>query len=307
MIASLSPEAATEVWVLILKPPSRAIQKPEGTADTAASEQHRLQQLFNTEELGDRKSTQLLGQADQSQPRSKGLDLLINSSLHNNTQWTYQSTTKPMNLCMVVSSSTWGYRCRSYSYWQCRELGLGCKPPCSRNNQSNSQASLSSCHLLYVTDRSNHLTFLIDTGAEVSVLPPSALTVLVHKKTSDFRQSMATYGKWSLTLNLGLWWTFRWIFIITDVQKPILGADFLCHFGLLVDIQYTSQCQCLLVQGSSPTPSLFSKIQLWAVLWSIPKWDGWFRDLSGRNKTRLAWKETGAYVRWFLKSYKRRY
>ena len=45
-----------------------------------------------------------------------------------------------------------------------------------------------------------------------------------------------TYGTCSLTLNLGLRRTFRWIFIIADVQKPLLGADFLHHFGLLVDI-----------------------------------------------------------------------
>ena len=40
----------------------------------------------------------------------------------------------------------------------------------------------------------------------------------------------------SLTLNLGLRRTFRRIFIIADVHKPLLGADFLHHFGLLVDV-----------------------------------------------------------------------
>lgn len=28
-----------------------------------------------------------------------------------------------------------------------------------------------------------------------------------------------------------------WIFIVADVQKPILGANFLRHFGLLVDMK----------------------------------------------------------------------
>ena len=45
------------------------------------------------------------------------------------------------------------------------------------------------------------------------------------------------YGKRSLTLNLGLRRSLPWIFIIADVQKPILGADFLRHFGLMVDTQ----------------------------------------------------------------------
>ncbi|VDL58972.1 unnamed protein product [Hymenolepis diminuta] len=31
--------------------------------------------------------------------------------------------------------------------------------------------------------------------------------------------------------------TFRWIFIIADVSKPIIGADFLCHLRLLLDLR----------------------------------------------------------------------
>ena len=45
-----------------------------------------------------------------------------------------------------------------------------------------------------------------------------------------------TYAKRSLNLNLGLRREFSWIFIVADVHKPILGADFLRHFGLLVDM-----------------------------------------------------------------------
>ena len=48
--------------------------------------------------------------------------------------------------------------------------------------------------------------------------------------------SIATYGKRSLTLNLSLRRTFRWVFILADVQNPILGADFLRHYSLLVDV-----------------------------------------------------------------------
>ena len=49
---------------------------------------------------------------------------------------------------------------------------------------------------------------------------------------------IATFGARSLTLNLGLRRTFRWVFIIADVKQSILGADFLHHFGLLVDIRH---------------------------------------------------------------------
>ncbi len=40
----------------------------------------------------------------------------------------------------------------------------------------------------------------------------------------------------ALSLDLGLRRTFRWVFVIADVNQPILGADFLRHFGLAVDV-----------------------------------------------------------------------
>ena len=63
IIASLSPEFATEVRDLILRPPTEVPYdrlKEQLVKCTAVSEQRRLQQLFGSEELGDRKPTQLL-------------------------------------------------------------------------------------------------------------------------------------------------------------------------------------------------------------------------------------------------------
>ena len=101
-------------------------------------------------------------------------------------------------------------------------------------------SDLLTCRLLHITNRTNKLTFLVDTGAQVSVLPPTHTDRL--RKQEGFTLSavngtaIAIYGTRSLTLNLGLRRTFRWIFIIADIHKPLLGADFLHHFGLLVDI-----------------------------------------------------------------------
>lgn len=88
-------------------------------------------------------------------------------------------------------------------------------------------------------NRPHKQTLLVDTGAEVSVVPASRAD---RKRQQDFslsavnNTSITTFGKRSLSLNLGLWRTFRWIFVVADVQKPIIGADFLHHFGLLVDL-----------------------------------------------------------------------
>ena len=68
IVASLSPEFVTDVRDLILKPPSEHAYdklKEQLRKRTAASEQRRLQQLFNSEELGDRKPTQLLRRMQQ--------------------------------------------------------------------------------------------------------------------------------------------------------------------------------------------------------------------------------------------------
>ncbi len=94
--------------------------------------------------------------------------------------------------------------------------------------------------LFYVNDKGTNSSFLVDTGSEISAIPPSPaerlrspdpLLLMAVNNTS-----IRTYGKRSLTLNLGLRRSFQWVFIIADVQKPILGADFLRNFGLMVDM-----------------------------------------------------------------------
>ncbi len=96
--------------------------------------------------------------------------------------------------------------------------------------------------LFFVSDAHTNTRFLVDTGSEVSVIPPNPTD---RRRSPDSLTLMAvndtpirTYGKRSLTLNLGLRRSLPWIFIIADVQKPILGADFLKHFGLMVDMSH---------------------------------------------------------------------
>ena len=125
--------------------------------------------------------------------------------------------------------------------------------------------------LFYVVDKVTGTRFLVDTGSEVSVIPPSLSDCKRPPDklslTAVNNTSIPTYGTRSLTLNLGLRRSFPWIFIIADVQKPIIGADFLRNFGLLVDM---GQCQLsdaathlrvqgILTQDPSPSPSVLPK------------------------------------------------
>ena len=48
--------------------------------------------------------------------------------------------------------------------------------------------------------------------------------------------TIPTFGKCSLTLNLGSGRTFRWVFVIANIHSPIIGADFFCHYSLLVNM-----------------------------------------------------------------------
>ncbi|GFQ82731.1 peptidase A2 domain-containing protein [Trichonephila clavata] len=92
-----------------------------------------------------------------------------------------------------------------------------------------------------LADKVSKLKFLVDTGADVSVLPkhyaPKAdssneLLLLAANGTK-----IATFGKKRLTLDLNLRRNFTWSFIIANVNQPIIGLDFLKHYNLLVDVK----------------------------------------------------------------------
>lgn len=123
-------------------------------------------------------------------------------------------------------------------------------------------ASILTVYFMYVTASGRH--FLVDTGAEVSIIPPSSSDRTAHHHSQFSFQAVnsthiPTYGVRSLTLDLGLRRTFRWTFIVADVKKPILGADFLSKFSLLVDVRHcrlSDTTTHLKVQGPRPASQL---------------------------------------------------
>lgn len=102
--------------------------------------------------------------------------------------------------------------------------------------------AISPTHRLRVMDYNSGYNFLVDTGANVSVIPVKR-RYYNNSKLSDYKLYAAngteirTFGIKSLELNLRLRRPYRWDFIIADVKQPILGADFLSAYGLLVDLK----------------------------------------------------------------------
>ncbi|GFT38916.1 hypothetical protein TNCV_857991 [Trichonephila clavipes] len=103
------------------------------------------------------------------------------------------------------------------------------------------------------TNRKSRQKFLIVSGSEICVIPPSP--TMNKSPQSNFslfaanNTKIPAYGMVRKELNLGLRRPFIWTFIIADVSSPIIGADFLKHFNLLIDLKKKVEFEFLLAQG----------------------------------------------------------
>ena len=104
--------------------------------------------------------------------------------------------------------------------------------------------SLSPSKLLYIADKHNKCNYLIDTGAAVSVLPKSCANRTSYAACLPLiaanNTAINTYGDCRRVVDAGLKRDYVWTFIVADVKQPIIGADFLIHYSLLVD--FKSRC-----------------------------------------------------------------
>ena len=95
-------------------------------------------------------------------------------------------------------------------------------------------------NLFFYRDSLSGISFLVDTGAAVSVYPvsgpdfslPSTTSVLVAVNGTPIE----TFGERSIRLTVGQL-RVSWPFLLARVTRPILGADFLHHTGFLVDVK----------------------------------------------------------------------
>lgn len=104
---------------------------------------------------------------------------------------------------------------------------------------SNATTDFDGCNIyrrLLINDR-----LLVDTGADISVLPPSKGHRIQHDGVTTFAANgtrISTYRERALSLDLGLRRTIRWIFKLADVPFGILGANVLHKYAPCVDFNH---------------------------------------------------------------------
>ena len=147
--------------------------------------------------------------------------------------------------------------------------------------------------LFFVIDQVTGTRFLVDTGAEVSVIPPTpddntgSRTASLRLKAAN-GTAITTFGERMVTVTLARR-TFKWVFIIASVPTAIIGIDLLHQYNLLVDarnhklIDSTTQ---LAVSGISTDEVAISPILLHPI--SQDSFQGLFQefpDLTRSNRT----------------------
>ena len=120
-----------------------------------------------------------------------------------------------------------------------------CTKPCSWSGKEQAIVTMAASHntgLFFLWDQISGLQFLVDTGAEISVIPAIALDKRnTHDKQGPLLSAangttIKTYGSHIVPLQFASK-GYQWSFTIADVSRPLLGADFLRSNSLLVDLR----------------------------------------------------------------------
>ena len=101
-------------------------------------------------------------------------------------------------------------------------------------------AGLNQSHLLDVWNCNTGCKLLVDTGAQVSVF---SVTPQRHRQKTEpliasNGSTIDTFSTKTIQLDLGFR-KFKWPFVLANVNRPMLGADFFCSNHVLIDV-YTS-------------------------------------------------------------------
>ena len=115
---------------------------------------------------------------------------------------------------------------------------LPTRPKVNEINNLLAGLDTNSTSLLHMLDQKSNIVFLIDTGAEVSIVlsnkselkrPPNRSLIAANGTP------IRSYGTWPMELNFNQS-KFTWRFQVAEAHMHIVGADFLRANGLVVDL-----------------------------------------------------------------------
>ncbi|XP_036347469.1 uncharacterized protein LOC118756838, partial [Rhagoletis pomonella] len=287
-VSLIDTRYAVEVETLIIKPPSNnpySELKKVLTSCFTKSEEAKLRQLLDGEQIGDRTPSKFLRHlkalapnVDEAVVKTKWLSGLpeqtrallavqTNASLEEQSRMAdklheivqgrvaaMQTQPSTMHSAMeekinalsqqidALSKQFNQHRGRSTSRNHHRAKN---RSPSGKRQLESLEAdsdSATSSRRLFVKDRVTRTQYLVDTGSNLSVYPRDLLNKascnpIGYQLYAANGTLIQTYGLITLVPDLGLRRDFTWRFIVADVTKPIIGADFLSHFDLLVDLK----------------------------------------------------------------------
>nr|VZI15286.1 unnamed protein product [Spirometra erinaceieuropaei] len=137
------------------------------------------------------------------------------------------------------------------------------KPVSQRTEATVFSRPSGSGRTFYVCDSVTRRRFLVDTGAQITVVPPTPadrrfLSPSFHPPSCQLFPH-SHFWSLALTLNIGLRQSFSWIFVIADVPHAILDSDFLAELDPLVDCgrsRLLDRTTGLSVRGLTPYTTL---------------------------------------------------
>ena len=148
------------------------------------------------------------------------------------------------------------------------EFKLGGREVCA--NISSGQPGT----LGFIRDSSNKKLFLVDTGSVFSIIPhQSSAPANGPRIVAADRTPIACWGRQQHTIRAG-GREFKWTFLLAAVATPIVGADFLEAYNLLVDLprrRLQHGTQAWIIRLEPPPPgSCFAAIGIQQAVEQLP-------------------------------------
>ena len=129
---------------------------------------------------------------------------------------------------------------------------------------------------MILVEKESNLSFLVDTGAVYSVIPhQSTAPATGPALTNANGKPIPCWGSIRRSVSIG-GRQFTWNFLQAGVAFPILGADFLAEFNLLVDLRGRQ-----LIDGSTGTSSPRSRAVIGGGCLGVTCWSSFATKVGG--------------------------